>query len=300
VESFISFLERLVCAKWRVLNSRLLVIVLLSFSVVTVFCTPQAFSQSYTTLTTSIISVTTESNTISSMIPVSSFAVTTTTEESFSYVWTLGGDSEHCINNWFSFGAAPGDTITGTITAESPTMVVYLLSDQQYTAWGRGSYCDPRRSTGIGTQWFSDFNTKQATVNWTASISGQYWFVIETFSGNNVVVTVNLSKHSAQTSMNVLYTTQYSTEVDTLSRTLALVTAHEVASLLGVSPALIFGVVIVAVLILVGYAIMMRRRGSTKTFGSVSSSPIFCVRCGSALHIGSKYCRRCGAQQPLS
>lgn len=159
---------------------------------------------------------------MSSVTPVSSFAVTAMTQESFAYVWTLGGDNQHCINDWFSFEATLGDTITGTITAESPTMVVYLLSDQQFTARGNQNNCDPQTSSGVGAQWASNFNTKQATVSWAASASGQYWFVIETFSGNNVVVTVSLSENSAQTNTEILYTTQYSTKVETLSRTLQL------------------------------------------------------------------------------
>jgi hypothetical protein len=155
-------------------------------------------------------------------------------------------------------------------------------------------------------------------VDRTASVAGQYWFVIETFSGDNVVVGVNLSEITAQTATNVLYSSWYSTETTLSSQTVKFVTVEEApVSLGGASPALILGLVVITVLIVGGYVAVTRREERTKTpevipkehFQERSTrllgAPVppattvtkFCMICGAPLPAHAIFCNRCGSKQ---
>ena len=149
-------------------------------------------SQSVTLVTSTATVVSMESYTYTSVIPVASYTLGYTTANTRTqYFWTLGGDSQHCVNNGFAFQANAGDIINGTITAAaiingSITMylggyvVVYILSDQEFTAWQNQNQCDPRTS-GIGIEYVSTspnlpYPSLKLTfpVDWAAPVSGQY------------------------------------------------------------------------------------------------------------------------------
>jgi len=250
-------------------------------------------------------------------MPVSSQTLTTLGEQPIYYQWTLGGDSQHCINQWFAFSADPGDTVTGTITASQQAMVVYLLSDQQNTAWGNQHNCDPRNS-GIGVQRAWGSNSAQissAQVNWTPSVSDRYWFVVETFSGNPVTVTVNLSAQVSVTTTAIAYFTQYSSGIQYNTQTFT----SAVVQAIPLIPDWI-SYLIVAIMVVVIFALILffTRRGNKPkvetiipdTTAQVAQMPaktkakpfelaktvMYCSQCGAVIPRDSKFCKECGTK----
>ena len=177
-------------------------IILVALSVLSIGALSSANSQRYNAVATTTTAINVDTNPLASIIPTTSNLYATSTYVSVTYVWTLSGDSQHCINHWFPFQANPGDTISGTITTNSASMVVYILSDQQYTAWRDQQHCNPEDSgTGIEsvTGSYPYGLLQQAGIDWTATIAGKYWVVVETFSGLSEVVTVNLTELTSGT-----------------------------------------------------------------------------------------------------
>jgi len=264
-------------------------------------------------MTTQTTTTSSETYTLSSLSPTSSYTITTASQQSIYYLWTLGNDSQHCINDEFSFHADPGQAAIGTIAADKPRMAVYLLSDEQNTAWGNQGYCDPAES-GIGIQWSSGGEmTQQANIRWTATKAGEYWFVIETFSGAPVVVTVNITIQTPLTTTQALYSTQYSTGNSYFSQTFTSVIVQEILPLGGRANLIIaVGIVSLVAVALLGFIGFTRRRNyagrrkssawDTSPYDNVVPAPPpgarLCVYCGKDLAAGAKFCRKCGAQQP--
>ena len=212
-----------------------------------------------------------ESYTYTSVIPVASYTLGYTTANTRTqYFWTLGGDSQHCVNNGFAFQANAGDIINGTITAAaiingSITMylggyvVVYILSDQEFTAWQNQNQCDPRTS-GIGIEYVSTspnlpYPSLKLTfpVDWAAPVSGQYWLLVETFSGTKETVTVDLSAPMRQTAWQFLYSTQYVTEVEGIPQTFTYVEIQSLTPILMVA-------IVSATLAIVGYLVIRQKK----------------------------------------
>jgi len=221
-------------------------------------------SQSVTLVTSTATVVSTESYTHTSVIPVASYTLGYTTANTrIQYSWTLGGNSKHCVNDGFAFQANAGDIINGTITegwVYGGYIVVYLLSDQEFTAWENQAQCDPRAS-GIGIEWVGTTPNlpaiPQVSVDWTAPVSGQFWVLVETFSGTKETVIVDLSAPMRQTAWGFLYFTQYATEVDTFSQTFIY---PEVPSLLQDLTPILMVAVVLAALAIVGYLVIRQKK----------------------------------------
>jgi len=187
------------------------------------FTVSQVASQSYTTITSTTTVVNSETSTISSTFPVSSISITTNTEKILHYAWTLGGDSAHCVNQWFSFEALAGDTVEGTLAA-SLGADVFLLSNGEFAAWSNQNLCDPFYGSGsvnpnaIRVQYHWLVNN-QMQIHWVATISDTFWLLVETITAGKDSVTVNLLEQTNQVNTETSYSTQYSTMVTLSTQT---------------------------------------------------------------------------------
>jgi hypothetical protein len=223
----------------------------------------------------------------------------------------MTGDSQHCISEVFPFEAASGDTINGTIISNNPSMVVYIVTDEELKAWQGQRNCDPRRS-GIGIQWVNGSYPfgllQQVNLDWTAPVAGQYWVLVETSSALTSIVTVNVTRPFSETLTQVLYLTQYSMEVDTISQTSQFVTVEQVPTLLQQGTLTLIGVAVLVVLMTAGYVIVKPKKPKsqtsdtqlkpTPTVTQATREKQFWFRCRYELAIGSKFCNKCGSKQP--
>jgi hypothetical protein len=229
-------------------------------------------------------------------------------------MWTQSGVGVHyCWITDYHFEAEAGQTVTGTIIADQhDTLAVYLLSDQQYATWSKAhpNYCDPANNN-VDVLWYAGSNSRvtQANVQYIVKESGKYWFLVETYSSKEVVITLNLSTQYGQTTTMVLYSTLFSTAVYPFTQTATSVMTQQLPQSplnFGSSGMLMpaTGIVIVILLALIGYIALRRRKGGGMTRGKLSATPEtpksvdqFCISCGSKLSQGSKFCNRCGTAQ---
>ena len=137
---------------------------------------------------------------------------------------------------------------------------------QEYTAWGNQTQCDPRDS-GIGVQWVRGSDPygliQQVNVDWSPPVSGLYWVLVETFSGPPVVVSADftgMSAVSSQTVTQILYFTQYTTEVDTISQTSQYITYQGGSSSLQDSAPILIVLTGLTALAIVGYAVIRQKK----------------------------------------
>jgi hypothetical protein len=296
------------------ISRKFLIALLLSFSIIPVLLSPQTFGQAYTTVTTQMTTVNFVTNVNTQTIPISSYEVTTTEQTVLSEIWTQSGVGVHyCWITYYDFEAEAGQTVTGTIIADQhDTLAVYLLSDQQYATWSKAhpNYCNPA-DNNVDVLWYAGSNSRvtQANVQYIVKESGKYWFLVETYSSKEVVITLNLSTQYGQTTTMVLYSTLFSTAVYPFTQTATSVMTQQLPQSplnFGSSGMLMpaTGIVIVILLALIGYIALRRRKGGGMTRGKLSATPEtpksvdqFCISCGSKLSQGSKFCNRCGTAQ---
>ena len=240
---------------------------LLLFSIAPVLSAPQVLSQTFTTVTSVATNRLTYTN--AQTTAVSSNTETTTTRSIASYMWTEAGiGSYNCNLDWFSFYATAGQSVGGNIAADQPySMTIYILSDQQFTAWRQSKWCDPQTPPGTGSEWSAGSDTDHITqteVQWTPKTSGKYWVLVETYSNKDVVVTARLSTQNPQTTTIILYATSFSTTVYSLTQTLTSVIVQQPptsspSGLLGI-PGFQFEAIILGALL--GFGLLLIRHKS--------------------------------------
>jgi hypothetical protein len=194
-------------------------------------------------------------------------------------------------------------------------MLVYILTEQEYTAWEGQHLCDPRQS-GIGIEWVSSSGLiQQASIDWTVPVSDEYWIVVEVFSGQPVTVTANGGIPTTVENAQVVYVTQYGTQVSVLSQTFQTIEQLP-SSPQGLTPITI--ALVVVALVIVGYLVIRQRRGpqpqaqvETQAETGAQKPDIelvttekpavrqFCIECGNSLPAGSKFCNKCGTKQDM-
>jgi hypothetical protein len=293
------------------LKNRLFVIVLL-FSIVPTLFVVQAFSQSYTTVTTKMTTSNYVSTTNTQTTPVSSYATTNTIKTTIADSWTQSAvDARHCLVEYYPINLDAGQALIGTIKADQKdSIVLYLLSEQQVNTWKAASprYCNPEENQ-VSPIWYSgtvDTHVTEATLKYTAAGAGLYYLVVETYYYKPVGISVNLATQFGETTTVVLYQTVFSTAVYSFTQTMTSELIEQLSaqatSNLGSGSMLLVIILVVAVLgaLIVVLAVRSSRRRSgppATPRAQIDTSKRFCISCGAELPLQAKFCNKCGSTQ---
>lgn len=240
---------------------------------------------------------------------------------SVNRVWTMTGDSFHCSNEGFAFVAAPGDTITGTIVSTNPSMIVYILTEQELSAWEAGNSCDPRQDNPpVGVQWADGSRTnllQQVNLDWTAPVAGQYFLLVETFSLFSILTVDVSTPYSgvitqvlsvlATSSSEVQITSSTEAPINGYSESITPSQSYNTASQSNHTSQLALALAVVAAVVIGAAFLYSRRKQQPKITKAEKVEPQtekvmppknFCIECGSELRPNSKFCDNCGTKQP--
>jgi hypothetical protein len=282
----------------------LLFSVLLCVSVV-LFSNPMVIGDSNITYTTTSVEGSYSRSVSTSIV------TQTLMSEDFS---VRGAAAGTCYYMDYSVGLSGGDQVTIELTAK-PQISFYVMSGSQFSSWLGGAsshYCG-----GLSPKDFvlhPKLSVSSYSTDWTVPSSGTYYLIFWNPTQTDISVSIRLTKPSVATHTYtaVSYITHYYTQVSSVAALTSSASAFPPIVLPPSGSVLPYGIVIIAIGIVVGFVIVFggfaalrsrshRRTGrprESRSSGAAGRRAQFCISCGSKLPAGSRFCNSCGTKQP--
>jgi hypothetical protein len=204
--------------------------------------------------------------------------------------------------HYFTYQGAAGDRVQGKWVSDY-VLNFYILSESNYAKW---KYCGDPGSTYVTVEM-----AKSYSVNFVLPITGTVYFAFENYAAgsdtaSSRTVTFSLYRMDVQSVTSTLYSTWRSEIVFGMTSTVISLQYSTIQPVLGGSSYVIILIVAVLAAVIIAAIVMASRRkaGRRASVEQKRAEPVigvekqFCVNCGAELALNSKFCTKCGTQQP--
>jgi hypothetical protein len=180
----------------------------------------------------------------------------------------------------------------------------YILSESNYAKW---KYCGDPGSTYVTVEM-----AKSYTVNFVLPITGTIYFAFENYAAgsdtaSSRTVTFSLYRMGVQSVTSTLYSTWRSEIAFGMTSTVISLQYSTIQPVLGGGSSYLIILIAAVLAVVIIAAIVMasrRKEGRRASVEQKRAEPVtgvekqFCVNCGAELALNSKFCTKCGTQQP--